>query len=101
MIPHLSPKAHLPSRYREFLDELASRGFAGDIRTDYATRLVTATDNSVYQIVPLAVVFPKTEGDVALTLALAHDERYASVKLSPRGGGTYVQSFDRVETERP
>ena len=88
MIPRLDPEEHLPALYREFLEELRSRGFTGEIRTDYATRLVTATDNSVYQIVPLAVVFPEGEGDIALTLRLAHTERYRSIKLSPRGGGT-------------
>ncbi len=88
MIPYLDPKAHLPPLYRAFLDELAKRGFSGEIRTDYASRLVTATDNSVYQVVPLAVVFPKSEADVRLLLGLAHEDRYASIKLSPRGGGT-------------
>jgi (R)-2-hydroxyglutarate dehydrogenase len=88
MIPYLDPKAQLPRLYHAFLDELPERGFAGEIRTDYATRLVAATDNSVYQIVPHAVVFPKTEDDVAIVLALAHEERFANVKLSPRGGGT-------------
>ena len=88
MIPYLDPKAQLPRLYHAFLAELPARGFAGEIRTDYATRLVAATDNSVYQIVPHAVVFPKTEDDVALVLAVAHEERFAGVKLSPRGGGT-------------
>ncbi len=88
MIPYLDPKAQLPESYGTFLDELAARGFLGEIRTDYAQRLVAATDNSVYQVVPHAVVFPKTEDDVALLLALASEDRFADVKLSPRGGGT-------------
>lgn len=88
MIPRLDPKEHLPALYREYLDELRSAGFVGEIRTDYATRLVTATDNSVYQVVPLGVVFPESEGDVAVALRLAHAERFRGVKLSPRGGGT-------------
>ncbi len=88
MIPHLDPRAQLSTLTRAFLDELASRGFSGEIRTDYATRLVAATDNSVYQILPAAVVFPRSEPDVSLALRLAHEERYAEVTLSPRGGGT-------------
>lgn len=88
MIPSLDPKALLPPLYREFLDALAARGFSGDIRTDYATRLVTATDNSVYQILPVAVIFPKSEADVALALRLANEPRFGAIKLSPRGGGT-------------
>jgi FAD/FMN-containing dehydrogenase/Fe-S oxidoreductase len=88
VIPHLDSKAQLPSPYREFIDALASSAFSGEIQTDYATRLVAATDNSVYQIVPTAVVFPKSEDDVATLLKLAHEPRFATVKLSPRGGGT-------------
>jgi hypothetical protein len=50
MIPYLDPKAPLPPLYREFLEQLAARGFSGEIQTDYATRLVAATDNSVYPL---------------------------------------------------
>jgi (R)-2-hydroxyglutarate dehydrogenase len=88
MIPILSSRDQLPELYREFLERLAADGFSGEIRTDYATRLVTATDNSVYQLLPVAVVFPKHEADVALTLRLAHSETFRDIKLSPRGGGT-------------
>jgi FAD/FMN-containing dehydrogenase/Fe-S oxidoreductase len=88
MIPTLAPDALIPELYREFLEQLAAKGFSGEIRTDYATRLVTATDNSVYQLLPVGVIFPKHEGDVALALQLAHTETFRDVKLSPRGGGT-------------
>src|SRR3954471_24353141 len=88
MIPRLDPEGHLPEIYREYLAELVERGFGGEVRTDYANRLVMATDNSVYQVVPLAVLFPKNERDVALALGTAHEPRFRAIKLSPRGGGT-------------
>jgi len=88
MIPRLASGDHLPELYRKYLSELRTAGFAGEIRTDYATRLVTATDNSVYQILPLAVVFPRNQADVQHLLRLAHRIDYRSIKLSPRGGGT-------------
>lgn len=88
MIPALAPQQQIPALYREFLARLASQGFSGDIRSDYATRLVAATDNSVYQLVPVAVIFPKNEADVVLALSLAHDDTFRDIKLSPRGGGT-------------
>ena len=59
MIPILAPHAPLPDLYRAFLAQLSSQGFSGEISTDYATRLVTATDNSVYQLLPVAVLFPR------------------------------------------
>lgn len=88
MIPRLDPGAHLPELYLSYLDELRKSGFSGEISTDYASRLVAATDNSVYQLLPQAVVFPKAEEDISLLLRLAFEERYRELKLSPRGGGT-------------
>lgn len=88
MIPTLGSLGHLPQLYADFLGEVRNSGFVGEVRTDYATRLVTATDNSVYQILPLAVLYPNCEEDVARVLRLAHESRFRGVKLSPRGGGT-------------
>ncbi len=44
-----------------------------------------ATDASIYQVQPLAVVVPKTIADVQAALALARD---GGVPVLPRGGGT-------------
>ena len=55
MLPLIAPTRHVETLYLEFLDALERRGFLGRIHCDYATRLVTATDNSVYQVLPQAV----------------------------------------------
>ena len=47
-----------------------------------------ATDNSIYQLLPDAVVFPRSTADVALISRLAAQERFASLVFTPRGGGT-------------
>lgn len=88
MIPRLAADEHLPALYQDFLNEVGASGFLGEIHTDYATRLVTATDNSVYQIVPLGVLYPRDEGDICRVLRLASHDRFRQIKLSPRGGGT-------------
>lgn len=88
MIPRLVSGEHLPPLYREFLDAVRSTGFVGEIRTDYATRLVTATDNSVYQILPQAVVYPQNVEDVQRIFRTISQEKFRSIKVSPRGGGT-------------
>src|SRR5689334_2725277 len=88
MIPALASQQQIPALYRAFLSQLAAGGFSGEIRTDYSSRLVAATDNSVYQLVPVAVVFPKNEADIVLALRLAHTDTFRDIKLSPRGGGT-------------
>src|SRR5690606_35512347 len=88
MIPRLDSDAGLAPLYRAFLQALRSSRFDGDLQTDYAQRLVAATDNSVYQLVPEAVVFPRNHADVVTLLRLAPEPRFRGVQLSPRGGGT-------------
>ncbi|MDH4066328.1 MAG: FAD-binding oxidoreductase, partial [Acidobacteriota bacterium] len=57
----------------------------GDVRCDAASRALYSTDASVYQIQPLAVVIPRTPGDVVKTVEVAARH---GVPLTPRGGGT-------------
>ncbi len=62
-----------------------SRSLAGQVLVDEVSRMAYATDASVYQELPLAVVCPRTDEDVRIVLefALAH-----SVGLIPRAAGT-------------
>ena len=59
--------------------------FSGEVRFDRISRALYATDASVYQITPLAVVFPRTPEDVAHVVRVAADHR---VSITARGGGT-------------
>lgn len=43
---------------------MARDGFAGEISDRYADRVVLATDNSIYQRLPQAAVFPRDAEDV-------------------------------------
>jgi FAD/FMN-containing dehydrogenase/Fe-S oxidoreductase len=64
--------------------ELAG-AMTGEIRFDRLSRALYSTDASVYQIVPVGVVLPRTEADVAATVRAC--ARYR-VPLTARGGGT-------------
>ncbi|MDV2996171.1 MAG: hypothetical protein N4J56_005825 [Chroococcidiopsis sp. SAG 2025] len=88
MIPQLDFKDNLKSEYLLFLDALAKTPFSGEIRPDFASRLMMSTDNSIYQILPQAVVYPKSETDLVYLFQLAQQEEFKSVTFSPRGGGT-------------
>ena len=88
MIAHL-PLPHTPAApYQAFLRLLREQGFEGEIVADYSTRTVLATDNSIYQRLPQAAIFPRHEGDVQLLARLAALPDHRSVVLTPRGGGT-------------
>jgi FAD/FMN-containing dehydrogenase/Fe-S oxidoreductase len=63
---------------------LAGR-FGGEVRFDRLSRALYSTDASVYQIVPLGVLLPRTEADIAAALEVCRTFR---VPLTARGGGT-------------
>ncbi|MEJ2793927.1 FAD-binding and (Fe-S)-binding domain-containing protein [Iodobacter sp. LRB] len=88
MIPRLSKTPAPQSLYLDFISELRLRGFAGEISSSLADRTVLATDNSIYQLLPQAAVFPKHSDDVIRVVKLASEPRFHSIKLYPRGGGT-------------
>ena len=71
-----------------FTNELMALGFDGDIHNDYASRISSSMDNSVYMVVPKLLVFPKDKNDVNNIFQLASKERYRELKFAPRGGGT-------------
>src|SRR5205807_585771 len=67
------------------LREALAKAVGGEVRFDRPTRALYSTDASVYQIVPLGVVLPRTEEDVvAVVQACARH----GVPLTARGGGT-------------
>jgi len=57
----------------------------GEVRFDRLSRGIYSTDASVYQIVPLGVVFPKIAADIESTVKTC--ARFG-VPLTARGGGT-------------
>lgn len=71
-----------------FLEALRVAGMEGEIDVSHATRTVLATDNSIYQRRPTAAIFPRNAADVERIARLLVEERFRSVVVSPRGGGT-------------
>lgn len=88
MIPSLQAGNTPTSLVLDYLAELRLRGFEGDITHSHADRTVFATDNSIYQLAPQAVVFPRNETDVVRIAKLAGEPFFQKIKLTPRGGGT-------------
>ena len=88
MIPQISQAPGVEKTVLNFLKALEQQGFTGDSATRYADRLTMATDNSIYQLLPDAVVFPRSTQDVALITRLASEPAFTSLVFTPRGGGT-------------
>jgi FAD/FMN-containing dehydrogenase/Fe-S oxidoreductase len=64
-------------------DELSKTG--AEVRVDRLSRALYSTDASVYQIVPLSVVLPRSEADIVHVIKTC--ARF-NVPLTARGGGT-------------
>ena len=54
-------------------------------KSDQVTRLLYSTDASIYQVMPLGVVWPQDAADVASVMRIARDHE---VPVLPRGGGS-------------
>jgi len=88
MLPRLTPDDTLKQIYRNYIIALRATDFSGEIRTDYAARLAVATDNSIYQVIPQAVLFPRNTHDISIILKLSQPVEFQQIKFAPRGGGT-------------
>ena len=74
--------------YQKFLQELVRVGFKGEVQLDKASRTVLSTDNSVYELYPQAVIYPKDQEDLVLLLSQLAIPEYHAIAIGPRGGGT-------------
>ena len=88
MIPRLAKFSAPAPLHVAFLAELRARGFEGSLSPAYADRTVFSTDNSIYQVYPQAIAFPKSVDDLVRIAKLAAEQRFQGLKLAPRGGGT-------------
>ncbi len=87
-LPVLSQRPPQQPEVARFLAALQDRGFAGEIDSRFATRLSAATDNSIYQLLPEAVVFPRSRADVVCLAKLLGEPQHRAVTATARGGGT-------------
>ncbi|WP_293268737.1 FAD-binding and (Fe-S)-binding domain-containing protein [Neptunomonas sp.] len=88
MIPRISTVETTQAHYVSFIEALQAKGFAGELNQDYANRIALSTDNSIYQLLPQGVLYPKTLEDLVLIAELSAQAAFSQVTLTPRGGGT-------------
>ncbi|MGL5401885.1 MAG: hypothetical protein ACRDA1_16275, partial [Plesiomonas shigelloides] len=76
MIPQLSGVPGVAPLTHSFLSALSAAGFSGDTDVTYGGRLSMATDNSVYQQLPQAVLFPRSVADILLLTRTAQQAEF-------------------------
>ncbi len=88
MLPRLMETSAPASLYADFLAELRLRGFEGDLSPGYGDRVVSATDNSIYQLLPQAIAHPRSTADLQRIARVLAQPRFANIAMALRGGGT-------------
>ena len=88
MIPKLTPKHTTPKIINNFLTNLDKTSFKGTYTSRYSDRIITSTDNSIYQVIPDAILYPKTHNDIHHIFNLANKRKFKDIHFTPRGGGT-------------
>lgn len=88
MIPRLKTKEPPLLLRAGFFERLLEAGFAGDIETSAASRTVLSTDNSIYQIEPVGIVFPKSAEDMKIVMRVLCEHAFGGLRVVARGGGT-------------
>ena len=80
-----------------FCQALVDAGFEGDVEAGLGAREVALTDNSIYRVLPAAIVYPRCGDDVNRIVRAATADPARLVPLCPRGGntGTNGQSLSR------
>lgn len=88
MIPQISDLTKLEPLYEKYLNTLKNHGFKGDVEFTHSSRLLCATDNSVYQRMPQGVIFPKDNEDISIAVKVRNAPVFEKLIITPRGGGT-------------
>src|SRR3954464_13993960 len=70
---------------RQSLLQALRKHVQGEVRFDDPSRKIYSTDASIYQILPLGVVIPKTVDDLTVAVQIAAE---LETPIVPRGGGT-------------
>ena len=71
-----------------FCKQLTRTDFDGECHTDLATRLALSTDNSIYQLIPDAVIYPASADDIEAIFTIANQPDFQELHFTPRAGGT-------------
>ena len=82
------PQYEIDKTCTSFLKALMRSGFKGDIEDSYGARIVASTDNSVYQVIPKAILYPRVGDDINCIVKLLAEQSPAKLSIVARGGGS-------------
>lgn len=84
----MNDKIQRSEKIKTFKTILIKDGFKGQIHIDKANLLINATDNSIYEVMPLAVIAPFDSADLKKIVELGNQAEFDELYFCARGGGT-------------
>ena len=72
----------------QFKGSLEKNKFGGNIALDIPTRILNTTDNSIYELMPQAILQPRNISDIQIIFNIANYDAFKHLTFTPRGGGT-------------
>ena len=89
MLPRTTMEEGLPPEVVDFAQALGqSPHFSGEVACDAAQRITHSLDNGIYELMPQAVIYPRTEEDICIALQLIKKPAFRSLSITAKGGGT-------------
>ena len=79
----------LSDQVLSFFKELSDADdFRGEIGSSATQRVVHSLDNSIYEVVPQGVIFPRSREDLSSVLRMISEPRFRGISITAKGGGT-------------
>ena len=89
MLPILTDNQSTTFLVKKFCEILAAhKDFNAEVCLGLDQRYVHAVDNSIYEIVPDAIIYPRCVKDIQILLAELKKKEFRSISLHAKGGGT-------------
>lgn len=88
MIPRLRSNIDTVLPAASFFERLVDAGYRGEMDASAAARTVFGTDNSIYQVEPAGILYPRNVEDLQTVARVLSEPAFASITVTPRGGGT-------------
>lgn len=88
MLQEVTADSKISLGCKRFIEDLQECGFQGDISTNLARRVVSSTDNSIWQELPEIIITPHSHDCVVQLLTILDRTSHQEISVTARGGGT-------------
>jgi FAD/FMN-containing dehydrogenase/Fe-S oxidoreductase len=78
----------MPNILNKFKKDLLNNNILNKFSDKIGNKIINATDNSIYEVMPLAIFYPDSIHDITKLCKIINQPQYREIDLIARGGGT-------------